>query len=388
MKLKKVFIGIGSIVLLCTASFFIAYKVTEQLDKQVFSEQVSSNEETSQNNGKATPEPTDTTSPEPTEPPAPKLSEVTLSSVGDCTIGQDAKFPYSGSFAQVFKNNEQDYSYFFKNVAPIFKEDDITTANLETTFTTSTKKATKEFTFKASPDFVKVLTLGNIDAVNISNNHTRDYLEQGLKDTKDTLNAEGIPYFGEGEKWITEVEGNKFGFLGYKGFTYDNAFLRNLKADITELKNQNCTVIINFHWGVEGSYTPNSTQKYIAHYAIDNGADLIIGHHPHVIQSIEEYKGKMIAYSLGNFVFGGNRNPSDKDTFILQTNFKFEDNKLKSYGIKVIPCSLSSVSNKNDYSPKVLEGSKKTSLLNKLNNLSINLDFKLSDDFYYLDVNN
>lgn len=390
MKYKNIIITILAVIALCISSFFASYKIAEINDRKVFNESTTKVVGNTSSTAPSSDDKSTDTSviPSSTKDSSvePELSEVTISSVGDCTIGWDEKYSYSGSLAQVFKNNGQDYSYFFKNVVDIFNKDDITIANLETTFTNATKMAEKKFNFKSSPDYAKALTLGSIEGVNIANNHTRDYLEQGFEDTKEALRNENINFFGEGEKWITEVNGNKFGFLGYKMFSYDKTFLSNLKNDIAELKNQNCTVIINFHWGIENSYSPNNSQKYVAHYAIDNGADLIIGHHPHVIQGIENYKGKIIAYSLGNFAFGGNRNPKDKDTFILQTNFKFEDSKLKSYGIKVIPCSVSSVTTKNDYCPTPLDGSKKTALLNKLNKLSINLDFSLKDDFTYIDV--
>lgn len=334
--------------------------------------------------------PLESTKTEPAEPVVelPKLTEITMSSVGDCTIGTDSNFSYNGSFMQVFNNNARDYKYFFKNVYNIFKEDDITTANLETTFTTANLKVPKTYNFKAPPEFAEVLTSSSIEAVNISNNHIMDYGTKGYQDTVSTLKVNNINYFGEGNKYISELKGVKFGFLGYKGFDANKTFLNKLKADIDELKKQNCVVIINFHWGIERDYSPNSTQKNIAHFAVDNGADLIIGHHPHVIQGLEKYKGKIIAYSLGNFSFGGNRNPSDKDTFILQTSFKFENETLKSYGVKIIPCSISSTSSSNDYCPTPMEGNKKTELLTKLDKLSFNLGFKLSDGFSYIDVNN
>lgn len=334
--------------------------------------------------------PLEGTKTEPEEPviEVPKLTEVIMNSVGDCTIGTDSNFSYSGSLMQVFNKNHHDYKYFFKNVYDIFKEDDITTANLETTFTTENLKVPKTYNFKAPPDMAEVFTSSSIEAVNIANNHIMDYGTKGFQDTISTLKANKINYFGQGTKYITEIKGIKFGFLGYKVFESNKTFLKTLKDDIAELKEQNCIVIINFHWGIERDYYPNSTQKEIAHVAVDNGADLIIGHHPHVIQGLEKYKGKLIAYSLANFSFGGNRNPSDKDTFILQTSFKFENEKLKSYGVKIIPCSVSSISSSNDYCPTPMEGNKKAALLTKLNKLSFNLGFKLSDSFSYIDVNN
>lgn len=314
--------------------------------------------------------------------------EIIVTSVGDCTIGHDTSFSYTNSLPAILNKNNNDFSYFFKNVSDIFKSDDITTANLETTFTNSTIKAEKQFTFKAPPEYAKALKLGYIEGVNISNNHIRDYLDAGFNDTISTLQAEKIDFFGEGYKWNTEVKGVKFGFLGYKGYYSDKNFLNTIKKDIASMKAENRIVIINFHWGDENSYTPNSTQKSIAHFAIDNGADLIIGHHPHVIQGLEQYKDKIICYSLGNFCFGGNVNPSDKDTFIIQTKFIIKDNKLTSYAVRAIPCSISSVNYINDYCPTPMVDSRKKGLLDKVNSLSINLKFALSDDFSLIDVNN
>lgn len=310
-----------------------------------------------------------------------KNFDIIISSVGDNTLGNDDKFAFETSLPGVLKKNNNDYSYFFKNVADIFKADDITTANLETTFTDSSIKAEKEFAFKGPAAYAKAFPLGGIEAVNLSNNHIYDYLEKGFQDTVKALEKENVNYFGEGYRWVSNVKGVKIGFLGYKGYWYDNNILKKIKSDISSLKEETAFVVINFHWGDENSYTPNNTQKYLAHYAIDQGADLIVGHHPHVIQGLEKYKGKIIAYSMGNFAFGGNNNPKDKDTFILQTKLNFTDNKLTSYSVRAIPCSISSVSYTNDYCPTPLSGTAKEDVLKRLNDLSFNLDFKLSDNF-------
>lgn len=307
--------------------------------------------------------------------------EVILSSAGDCTIGTDSAFDESTSLPTMVRRHNNDYSYLFKNAVPIFEKDDITIVNLETTFTNAKVRADKTFTFKAPPEYAKALNFGSIEGVNISNNHTYDYLDKGFSDTIETLKQYNVNYFGEGNKWIKEVKGVKFGFLGYKGWNDEDKFLGKLKQDIEELKGQGCIVIINFHWGEENSYYPNSTQKNIAHYAVDQGADLIIGHHPHVIEGLEKYKDKIICYSLGNFCFGGNSNPSDKDTFILQTKFLFNDNKLVKYDIRAIPFSISSVKYTNDYCPTILSGNDKERLLKKINNISTNLGFNVTDSF-------
>jgi poly-gamma-glutamate capsule biosynthesis protein CapA/YwtB (metallophosphatase superfamily) len=360
-------------VLLCLV-FFASYKIknhaiqTEANNKKEYTE--ASEEKSKENNTQVVP-------PKPVETKA----EVIITSTGDSTLGTDESFGYNQSLPQVLAKNNNDLSYFYSNVSHIFKADDITTTNLETTFTKATAKAEKTYRFKGDPEYAKSLGLGGIEAVNLSNNHIYDYLQKGFNDTISSLKAVDTGYFGEGNTWIKEVKGVKVGFLGYQGFYYDKAFLEKLKKEIQELKTKADFVVINFHWGEERKYSPNATQKYIAHYAIDQGADLIVGHHPHVIQGLENYKGKIIAYSLSNFAFGGNRNPSDKDTFILQVKINFINNKIENYAVKAIPASISSITSANDYRPTPLTGVKKDELLAKLNKLSFNLGFKLSDEF-------
>jgi len=314
--------------------------------------------------------------------------EVLLSAVGDCTIGTDIKFPLANSLPTMALRPNNDFSYYFKNVFDILSKDDVTIANLETTFTDSNDRADKQFNFKASADYAKSLTLGSIEGVNLSNNHIYDFKEKGFLDTKLALDKQKIKYFGEGSVWKPKIKGQSFGFLGYRGWSLDKDFLSKLKSDITTLKRNNSVVIINFHWGNESQYYPIDAQKELAHFAIDNGADIILGHHPHVIQGIEQYKNRIIAYSLGNFCFGGNSNPTDKTTFIFQSNLKFTSNNLTSIGVRVIPCSISSVDYANDYRPTPLSGAAKLNLLNKLNTLSKDSGFKISDKFSYINVNN
>ncbi|MBU3155716.1 CapA family protein [Clostridium estertheticum] len=313
-------------------------------------------------------------------------TEVLLSAVGDCTIGTDSKFNYAISLPAMAQHQNNGFAYYFKNVRSILSKDDVTIANLETTFTDSNDKADKQFNFKASSDYAKSLTLGSIEGVNISNNHIYDYKEKGFLDTKNALEKEKINYFGEGSKWTTKIKGQSFGFLGYRGWSLDKRFLDKLKGDISQLKKTNSVVIINFHWGAENAYYPVAAQKDLAHFAIDNGADIILGHHPHVIEGIEQYKNKIIAYSLGNFCFGGNSNPSDKTTFIFQSNLKFVNNNLTSIGVRVIPCSISSVNYTNDYCPTPLASNDKVNLLSNLNRLSDNAGFEISDKFFYINT--
>lgn len=308
-------------------------------------------------------------------------TKVLLNFAGDATIGHDTKFGFANSLPAVLQKNGNDYSYFFKNVLPIFKNDDLTVVNLETTFTNSNSRKAKQFNFKADPEYARSLTLGSVEAVNISNNHIYDYNKEGFDDTIKTLKNNNVGFFGEGYKFTKDINGGKFGFLGYTGFYADETFLKKLKSDIKSFKDEGRIVIINFHWGAENTYYPVESQTFIAHTAIDNGADLIIGHHPHVVQGIEQYKGKIIAYSLGNFCFGGNFNPKDKDSFILQVKYNLINGTRESYEVKAIPCSISSVNYINDYCPTPAEGTEKIRILNKLNNISQQFTFKISDEF-------
>lgn len=321
--------------------------------------------------------------PEAKEPKIDK-KEVILSATGDVLIGTDPRFKYQDTLVNTFKSMNSDYGYFMKNVKDIFEADDITIANLENPLTNSNSMVEKEYAFKGPMDFAKILKVGKIEGVNLSNNHIYDFGNIGFSDTVATLNEEGINYFGEGNIWRTEIKGIKFAFLGYQGWWYDDSTLKKIKKDIESLKNESRIVVINFHWGDEKEYYPNKVQQFLAKYSIDNGADLIIAEHPHVVQGIEEYKGKFIAYSLGNFCFGGNRNPSDKRTFILQVKFLFEDNKLTNTGIRAVPCSISSVSEKNNYQPTPMIGEDKNEFLKFINSLSTGLKFNISDEFQFL----
>ncbi|WP_426348357.1 CapA family protein [Alloiococcus sp. CFN-8] len=311
-------------------------------------------------------------------------TEILLTFSGDSTLGTDKKFNQATSLPAMLKEQNNDYSYFYKNVKPIFEADDFTVTNLEGPLTThNIENTNKQFNFKGDPELARALVEGSIEGVTLSNNHTYDYGEKGVEDTLAALTKYDINYFGAGYKYITELKGIKFGFLGYSIWGEGEEQKAAIKADIEELKAQGAIVIINAHWGIERDYRPSTIQINMAHYMIDNGADLIIGHHPHVVQSIEKYNDKFIFYSLGNFAFGGNSNPSDKDTMIVQVQYKFENDQKVAEGIKVIPTKISSVDYKNDYRPTPAEGAEKDRIFKKINDLNMNLDFIFGDEFHY-----
>lgn len=312
--------------------------------------------------------------------------EILLTFAGDCTLGTDTKFGYAGSLPAMLENQNKNYSYFFKNVYDIFSNDDYTLVNLETPLTDATVKADKGsgtvYHFKGPKDYINILTSSSIEGVSIANNHMNDYGKQGLTDTVETLSSNKVDFCGKNYKIEKEIKGTKFLFLGYEGWSFNNELKNQISNDIKEGNNNGSIVIPYFHWGIEKQYQPYDVQINLAHFSIDEGADMVIGSHPHVIQSLENYNNKLIVYSLGNFSFGGNFNPSDKRTFILQTNIKTLNGALDAINYKVIPASISSVDYKNDYAPTPMTGDNKVQLLNKLNSLSPSLNGKISDEFF------
>mgnify|MGYP000900642840 FL=1 len=320
------------------------------------------------------------TKPETEEETEPETEEdvydtIIISAAGDVTLGRDEDYGYQRSFDHEFEVQNKDYGYFFRNVKHIFEEDDITIVNLETTLTTATKKADKKFRFKADPSYVEILKQGNIEAVSLANNHSRDYLDQGYKDTIATLEEAGIGYFGYKNRYIKDVRGIKVGVFGLTPWYESDEIKEDIRTAIKELKDEGADIIIAmYHWGIERDNYPNSAQKNIGRFTIDEGADLVLGSHPHVLQGIEEYKGKNIVYSLGNFCFGGNKNPSDKDTMIYVHKFNFKNGELISEENETIPASISSVKDRNNYQPTILEGEEKERVMEKIIKFSESLN--------------
>lgn len=296
--------------------------------------------------------------------------KITINAVGDCTIGYDDSFGYNSSFNEY--KDKYGYEYFFSNVKDIFNTDDLTIANLETTFTESNIKKEKKFNFKAPLDYANILTTSSIEMVNIANNHIYDYNEVGYNDTINTLKNNNIKYFGFDNYYIYEKESIKIGFAGI--FCIESKCTKEVDKAIKYFNDNNIsTIIMSFHWGIEKDYKQSEIQTSLAHYAIDNGVELVLGHHPHVLQGIEVYKGKYIVYSLGNFSFGGNKNPTDKDSMIFNIEFYYENNNLINKIVNIIPVSISSVNNINDYRPTILTNDEHTRVLKKIEKYSIGI---------------
>lgn len=317
--------------------------------------------------------------------------EVVISAAGDCTLGTDSKFPYAGSFLEEIKNSGYDYGAIMRNVSEVFKNDDYTIINLESPFTDSEVKSNKgtgeQYHFKGPKEYTKILTEGYIEGVTLSNNHIYDYGTQGFTDTVNALGENNIDYCGEGYKIVKEIKGIKFGFLGYNGWSASEELKNKIKSDIDELRQNDVKVIIPyFHWGKEKSYSPSPEQTELGRFAIDSGADLVLGSHSHVMQTVENYNGKLIIYSLGNFSFGGNSNPKDKRSFIFQGKFKFEDCVLNDVEFKFIPITISSVTSRNDYRPTIANDSVSGEVINALNELSPTMKGQITNEFFSMNT--
>lgn len=306
--------------------------------------------------------------------PEPVIQTVTITAAGDCSLGSLQTHGYASSFHEFYDKYGE--AYFFQNFKEVFEQDDLTLVNLEGVLSNATKRVEKKFNIKGKPEYTGIMTSSSIEAVSLGNNHTQDYGPESLEDTKQALDTAGILYaYNDIISYYTTDDGIVVAMIsaGFLSDNYDRD--KYLFAGIEEAKKQGADLIItSCHWGIEGDHYPNNYQKNLGHKLIDAGADVVIGHHPHVPQGIEEYKGKLIIYSLGNFSFGGNRNPSEKNTFVFQQTFTFVDGVLQigaeHIEAKIIPARISGHNSYNDYQPKIATGDQAATIIEKMNEYS------------------
>lgn len=359
--IKTVFLTIFFVILACAISYmcleFISKSDQSESSTEVLEEQVVEEKEE--------------LIPEEILPPEPEPVSITITAVGDCTLGTDLNYGYAGSFMEMYA--KQGGAYFFEKVRHIFEEDDITLINLEGPLTdVTTGKADKQFAFRGESSYVDIMTSASVEAANLANNHSKDYGTQGHEDTKMYLSEAGVSSFGYEEIAYFEVEDIKVALVGVYALALGAGSKDEVITRVSLAKEEGADLVItSFHWGVESSHYPESYQTMLAETAIDYGSDLVLGHHPHCLQGMDEYNGKYIIYSLGNFSFGGNKNPSDKDTIIYQQTFTFLEKDLTDTSVNIIPSSISSVTTKNDFQPVVATGSEKTRIAEKFNTRSM-----------------
>jgi poly-gamma-glutamate synthesis protein (capsule biosynthesis protein) len=270
----------------------------------------------------------------------------------------------------------------FDSTRSILSNADLTMGNLEAPFTDRGRPFPKKFTFRVPPLFVTGLLGAGFDLVTLANNHILDFGLQGLYDTITLLDSVGIGYCGAGQDKtqalagrIIEREGWRVGFLAYS-LTYPEAFwatkqrggtaypnMRAMKEEIEDLKMRSDLIVVSFHWGEELREDPKAYQRYYAQQVIDFGADLVVGHHPHILQGIEYYKERLIAYSLGNFVFGSYSQRA-RESIILRI---YIDRKGLLFA-EVVPISVYNFH--VQFQPRQLDGDLKTRLINHMNKIS------------------
>lgn len=273
---------------------------------------------------------------------------VTLLATGDLTPGHHFERYLDERKEKDGWSEAQAVAYGFQHIGRETRAADIFLTNLECPLTSRGEKLEKNFAFRASPWLARVLVDGGVDVASLANNHLYDYGSEGLFDTLTSLQATGIGHFGAGgnlaaarEPAIVERNGLKVAFLGYfflgdrnieppaiyatdtkpgvaGCFKGDECIGQMVEEDIKNALEKADIVVPYFHWGREAQDEVMPYQRTLAHRAVDAGAQLVLGAHPHVIHGIEEYKGVPIAYSLGNFIFGGNWNPRVKTSIAVR----------------------------------------------------------------------
>jgi hypothetical protein len=285
------------------------------------------------------------------EPSSDSSSGLILYFAGDCTLANHFEDFVGERFEYPFQR--------FR----IFSEGDLPMINLENPVTERTQRVHKEFNFKMNPRYLKVLQEAGIRLVTLANNHIYDYGSAGLLDTIHFLDSVGIKHVGAGpnlqaarEPAIFDVKGVRLGFLAYFGGGTNAAtgtragvaprFQHIIKTDIQKLKQSDKVdyVVVNFHWGKEKALYPEDWQVALAHFTVECGADLVVGHHPHVLQGVEKYKDAIIAYSLGNFLFGG-KNRSTYNTIVLKVEIRG-----RKRSVSVVPVRV------ENWQPYILSG--------------------------------
>ncbi len=270
---------------------------------------------------------------QPLDPLPEEKGTFTLTLCGDVFIGKE------------FADAEERYGkgYGFKQVAPYFQASDLTFVNLETSVTErGTTKKRAGFAFRTPASTLSVLTDAGIDAVSIANNHVFDYDEIGLTDTFEALENANIPYTGAGtdqddaaKAVYFSVKGHKIGFLAFDqcipwkawSATEDKlgvaTFTRNdadfLLSRVEEVSATCDWLIVSLHWGTEYTHVASDWERTLAHKLVDAGADVIYGHHPHVLQGIEMYRDRPILYSCGNFLFYKKNDDAGETAFFTLT---------------------------------------------------------------------
>jgi len=324
----------------------------------------------------ATPEPTPTAepTPKPTPKPTPDPETIVITATGDVTLGHYMTHNGSNSsFRRTFKKVTPDY--YFENYQELFSEDDLTIVNLEGPLTSHSKKRHgRTFNFRGYPEYVEILTSGSVEICNLANNHALDYREEGFKDTYNNLMEAGIGASGYGPEYFTVVNGYTVGSVGFTEWNFEEEDILESVAEAAE----NCDLlIVSMHWNEEHEYKLSKYCRKMGRALIDAGADLVIGNHSHVIGEIEQYNGKYIINSLGNFCFGGNDDPHVRECVVFRQKFIMHwDGTVEDGGIDLIPSLISSTKKYNDFKPRIANMEEGAEIFHDISELSSTLNME------------
>lgn len=299
-----------------------------------------------------------------------QVCEGVISFVGDCTLARYNESAEQGRFPSVYAASGS-LTYPFDRVMGVFASDDYTLINFEGTLTDFSSHHEKNFYFRGEPEYASMLPAASIEGANLANNHSLDYYQVGYDDTTNYLTQAGVDVVDADRPLSVQIRENGISvvFLAANigGEEYTERLHDSIVNKIRQYKDDNTVVIVNLHWGVEGSGTPSGWQREAAYELIDAGAALIVGHHPHVLQGIEIYNGKYIAYSLGNFSFGGNRSVNLPETCILRARLGWTEGAAAVTGVSVIPCYTTSTgTSENNYQPMLCFGKQGDSVYSTL----------------------
>lgn len=283
----------------------------------------------------------------------PKEKIRTIIATGDVIPARSVNFKTS-----VLK----DFKWPYLKTAEELKNADITLINLESPLIGNCPLTNEGMIFCGDAGNIEGLTYAGVDIVNLANNHMANFGPKGIESSIDLLKKSVIAKTGIGQPEILDIRGIKFAFLGYNDISKPQAGIANadeekIKSDISDVKAISDVVIVSFHWGTEYKEKPEERQKFLGHLAIDAGADLIIGNHPHWIQPVEIYKGKLIAYAHGNFIFDQMWSEKTREGVVGKYTF---------YGKQLIDVEYMPIKINNYGQPYFLEGSEKSKILNNL----------------------
>ncbi|EAD6040620.1 CapA family protein [Listeria monocytogenes] len=312
---------------------------------------------------------------------------VTLTMVGDNSFGTYPETPEHLKFDNVFQKNNGNNTYVYKNCLPWFKSDDYTVINAESAFTNATKAENKKWRIKSDPAHVAFLTASGVEAANLANNHTMDYFQVGYDDTLKAFKENNIPVFNTDAPLETTIKGMKTVLLGYdcRMSQQSPAYLERIVKDVKKYKKENTLVIVNMHWGVEYRETPTDYQTQFGHAILDAGADIIMGSHPHRLESVEKYKDKYIVYSMGDFAFGADPTLLSRMTSMFQLRFTKEDNKIVLKDISIVPTYENSdgSTTENNYQPLPVFGDDAKKIVDELNRISKPIEGGVTEYTYF-----